>query len=92
MVPQCSVLERTKLSVVLPQAIVLRRAVLTLNTNCASPSVSIKFCHDNARAAFADQTIPIMRELVPTVDQVMVEERAASFTKRSIKTTAKLAG
>ena len=33
-----------------------------------------------------------MRELVPTVDQVMVEERAASFTKRSIKTSAKLAG
>ena len=29
---------------------------------------------------------------VPTVDAVMVEERAASFTKRSIKTTAKLAG
>ncbi len=29
---------------------------------------------------------------VPTIDQVMVEERAASFTKRSIKTSAKLAG
>src|SRR5260370_26070709 len=29
---------------------------------------------------------------VPTVDQVMVEERAASFAKRSIKTGAKLAG
>src|SRR5579859_3435020 len=29
---------------------------------------------------------------IPTVDQVMVEERAASFTKRSIKTSAKLAG
>src|SRR6267378_773265 len=29
---------------------------------------------------------------VPTVDQVMVEERAASFTKRSIKTSTKLAG
>jgi deoxyribose-phosphate aldolase len=28
----------------------------------------------------------------PPVDQVMVEERAASFTKRSIKTDAKLAG
>jgi len=27
-----------------------------------------------------------------TIDQVMVEERAASFTKRSIKTSAKLAG
>lgn len=29
---------------------------------------------------------------IPTVDQVMVEERAASFTRRSIKTAAKLAG
>src|SRR5882757_3627811 len=28
----------------------------------------------------------------PTIDQVMVEERAAAFTKRSIKTAAKLAG
>jgi deoxyribose-phosphate aldolase len=32
------------------------------------------------------------RAAVPTVDQVMVEERAASFTKRSLKTSAKLAG
>jgi deoxyribose-phosphate aldolase len=30
--------------------------------------------------------------LAPTVDQVMAEERAAAFAKRSIKTTAKLAG
>jgi deoxyribose-phosphate aldolase len=29
---------------------------------------------------------------VPTIDQVMVEERAASFTKRSIKASTKLAG
>jgi deoxyribose-phosphate aldolase len=29
---------------------------------------------------------------LPTVDQVMVEERAAAFTKRSIKTSAKLSG
>jgi deoxyribose-phosphate aldolase len=29
---------------------------------------------------------------LPTVDQVMAEERAASFSKRSIKTSAKLAG
>jgi deoxyribose-phosphate aldolase len=29
---------------------------------------------------------------VPTVDQVTIEERAASFTTRSIKTSAKLAG
>lgn len=28
----------------------------------------------------------------PTIDQVMVEERAAAFTKRSIKTSAKLSG
>jgi len=33
-----------------------------------------------------------LREIVPTVDQVMIEERAAAFTKRSIKTSAKLAG
>jgi deoxyribose-phosphate aldolase len=32
------------------------------------------------------------RSHVPTVDQIMVEERAAAFTKRSIKTSAKLAG
>src|SRR3977135_4648697 len=29
---------------------------------------------------------------VPTVDQIMVEERAGAFAKRSIKTAAKLAG
>jgi deoxyribose-phosphate aldolase len=29
---------------------------------------------------------------LPTVDQIMAEERAAAFTKRSIKTSAKLAG
>src|SRR5271170_7083867 len=33
-----------------------------------------------------------IREAVPTVDQVTVEERAAGFAKRSIKTSAKLAG
>jgi len=32
------------------------------------------------------------REAAPTVDQIMVEERAASFAKRSIKGAAKLAG
>lgn len=32
------------------------------------------------------------KQSVPTIDQVMVEERAASFGKRSIKTTAKLSG
>ncbi|MCS7062705.1 MAG: deoxyribose-phosphate aldolase [Methylacidiphilales bacterium] len=35
---------------------------------------------------------PRLYKNVPTVDQVMVEERAASFTKRSIKSSAKLAG
>src|SRR5881392_3960106 len=29
---------------------------------------------------------------VPAIDQVMVEERAASFARRSLKTSAKLAG
>ncbi|MEO7297836.1 MAG: deoxyribose-phosphate aldolase [Verrucomicrobiota bacterium] len=33
-----------------------------------------------------------LRAVVPTVDQVMIEERATAFTKRSIKTSAKLAG
>src|SRR5450631_1168768 len=32
------------------------------------------------------------RSPIPTVDQVMVEERAAAFAKRSIKTSAKLEG
>lgn len=32
------------------------------------------------------------RWVVPSVDQVMAEERAAAFTKRSIKTSAKLEG
>ena len=35
---------------------------------------------------------PIGYSHVPTVDAIMLEERAASFTKRSIKTSAKLAG
>src|ERR1044071_5992144 len=34
----------------------------------------------------------ISRFSAPTVDAIMVEERAASFGKRSIKTSAKLAG
>ena len=29
---------------------------------------------------------------IPTIDQIMVEERAAAFAKRSIKTSAKVAG
>src|SRR5436309_3462546 len=35
---------------------------------------------------------PLGPRSVPTVDQVMVEERAASFGKRSIKTSTKIAG
>ncbi|MEP6822938.1 MAG: deoxyribose-phosphate aldolase, partial [Chthoniobacterales bacterium] len=31
-------------------------------------------------------------EPIPTIDQIMVEERAAAFGKRSIKTSAKLSG
>jgi deoxyribose-phosphate aldolase len=34
----------------------------------------------------------VKRRDVPVVDQVMAEERAASFTRRSIKTSAKLTG
>ncbi len=34
----------------------------------------------------------VQRATVPTVDAIMLEERAAAFTKRSIKTSAKLAG
>jgi deoxyribose-phosphate aldolase len=37
-------------------------------------------------------SLATFRSAVPTVDAVMAEERAASFTKRSIKTSAKLAG
>jgi deoxyribose-phosphate aldolase len=37
-------------------------------------------------------TLDPRRLSVPTVDAVMAEERAASFSKRSIKTSAKLAG
>ncbi|MEY2495388.1 MAG: deoxyribose-phosphate aldolase [Verrucomicrobiota bacterium] len=32
------------------------------------------------------------RPQIPTIDQIMIEERAAAFAKRSIKTSAKLAG
>jgi len=37
-------------------------------------------------------SIGAIRREVPTVDAVMAEERAAAFAKRSIKTSAKLAG
>ena len=35
---------------------------------------------------------PARAASIPTVDQIMVEERAAAFTKRSIKSAAKLSG
>src|SRR5215472_10530632 len=43
-------------------------------------------------ASIRHSSFVIGKSSVPTVDAVMVEERAASFTKRSIKTSAKLAG
>src|SRR4030088_3622956 len=44
----------------------------------ARPTVPAKTSHSDWR--------------VPTVDQIMVEERAGAFAKRSIKTSAKVAG
>jgi deoxyribose-phosphate aldolase len=38
------------------------------------------------------RTVHLIRGAVPSVDQITVEERAAAFAKRSIKTSAKLAG
>jgi len=43
-------------------------------------------------APFRSSAPSICLPVVPTVDQIMAEERAASFGKRSIKTSAKLAG
>src|SRR3989442_14122907 len=44
-------------------------------------------------SAGATRLAPTFHSLeIPTVDQVMLEERAAAFTKRSIKAGAKLAG
>lgn len=47
-----------------------------------------------ARPAFLAHDVSRVRSspAVPTVDAVMAEERASAFTKRSIKTAAKLAG
>jgi deoxyribose-phosphate aldolase len=47
-----------------------------------------------SRSRSNSQSAPLNRSLwkVPTVYQVMVEERAAAFTRRSIKTSAKLEG
>jgi deoxyribose-phosphate aldolase len=36
--------------------------------------------------------LPTRERLAPLIDQVMVEERAAAFAKRSLKTSAKLSG
>src|ERR1051325_6605195 len=55
-----------------------------------SPAERRKVSHvfPNGKLRVSDQvSLP-----VPTVDQVMVEERASSFARRSIKSTAKLAG
>jgi deoxyribose-phosphate aldolase len=41
---------------------------------------------------FRAAAVALPRAAIPTVDQVMAEERAATFARRSIKTTAKLAG
>ena len=47
----------------------------------------------HATAIDSPRSLPgSFRAGVPAIDQVMVEERAASFTKRSIKTSTKLAG
>src|ERR1035438_3292196 len=45
-----------------------------------------------ATASAGYRLSPLGCSTVPTVDAIMVEERAASFTKRSLKTSAKLAG
>jgi deoxyribose-phosphate aldolase len=45
-----------------------------------------------AQSPFRAPRSAFRNSLVPTVDQIMAEERAAAFTKRSIKTSAKLAG
>src|SRR5580658_110105 len=46
----------------------------------------------SASMASSPPAVFIQHAFIPTVDAVMVEERAASFAKRSIKTSAKLAG
>ena len=42
--------------------------------------------------AHRNGSVPAKHSAVPTIDQVMVEERAGAFAKRSIKTSAKLQG
>jgi deoxyribose-phosphate aldolase len=44
------------------------------------------------RGAMGYRLSPIGDSAVPTVDAIMIEERAGSFTRRSLKTSAKLAG
>jgi deoxyribose-phosphate aldolase len=46
----------------------------------------------NASSSIRHSSFVMGKSPVPTVDAVMVEERAAAFAKRSIKTSAKLAG
>src|SRR6185312_12122834 len=43
-------------------------------------------------ASIRHSSFAVTRHTVPTIDAVMAEERADSFGKRSIKTSAKLAG
>jgi deoxyribose-phosphate aldolase len=50
------------------------------------------FNGDRAELSTRHPSLARRSAAVPTVDQIMVEERAAAFTKRSIKTSAKLAG
>jgi deoxyribose-phosphate aldolase len=45
-----------------------------------------------APSSIRHSSFAIRKSSIPTVDAVMAEERAAAFTKRSIKTSAKLAG
>ncbi|MFL6527047.1 MAG: deoxyribose-phosphate aldolase, partial [Chthoniobacterales bacterium] len=42
--------------------------------------------------AHRNGSTPAKHSAVPTIDQVMIEERAGAFAKRSIKTSAKLEG
>ena len=45
-----------------------------------------------AASAIRKPRAPTRAATIPTIDQIMVEERAAAFTKRSIKNAAKLTG
>ena len=60
------------------------------NTQVAGIGTGTKSAYALEMAARADVEREFLQ--VPTVDQVMVEERAASFAKRSVKTASKLQG